>query len=271
MSKKIMLSVGHDKDTFWQEVFDTYGATYWGRLPLTRAEVYCCAKNEQGQSLAVPPNSNELARVLCEWVAESFPRMPKKTEEFAQSDFGLRPFRSPGPIEASEQEWVFYGGSFNPWHEGHQACLDLMPRNRKLVIVPDRNPWKPNARPLSWKDLWQLALQAHDAGHSLYPGFFLMSEPNPTVSWLPKVPGKKSLLLGDDNLCQIKKWKDHEKLLSCLTSLYVAPREVSSELEALIEESSEYVRSFGIEVKRLGRHDYEHVSSTDIRAKKRPS
>ena len=36
---------------------------------------------------------------------------------------------------------VFFGGSFNPWHDGRQACLDLCP-NKNIVIVPDTNPWK---------------------------------------------------------------------------------------------------------------------------------
>lgn len=271
MPMKIVLSSGPGHQTSWQEVSDTQGLSYLGRLPVTKAEIYTCEKLSSAQSLWEAPATDELASVLCEWVAESFPRMPRKTDDFIRSDLSLLPFQAPELLQDSEQEWVFYGGSFNPWHDGHQACLELMPEGPKLVVVPDRNPWKKNAKALSWRELWELTLKVRKSGHSLYPGFFMMSEPNPTVSWLPKVQGKTSLLLGDDNLCQIRKWKDHEQLLSCLTSLYVAPRQVNSELRPLIDESLEYVRSFGVRVVRLEHHDFEHLSSTEIRAKKRPS
>jgi hypothetical protein len=39
-------------------------------------------------------------------------------------------------------EWIFFGGTFNPWHQGHQACLQLLPEDRTCLVVPDRNPEK---------------------------------------------------------------------------------------------------------------------------------
>jgi|GEM_PF-4887900 len=271
MSQKIIFSSAPDGATYWQKGPNTNGLQKLGVLPLTGVEIYQGNSLEKAQKLSVMPESEELTRAVCEFVAESFGRMPRESDLFSFHRMNLTPFQASDLRADVEQEWVFYGGSFNPWHEGHRACLDLMPKGPKLVVVPDRNPWKDNTNSLSWPEFWELTLRVHDSGHSLYPGFFLMNQANPTVDWLSQVEGKKSLLVGDDNLCQIKKWKDHEKLLSCLTCLYVAPRKLTPELHSLVQESLDYVESFGVGVHRLGHHEYEHLSSTEIRAKKRPS
>lgn len=275
MTKKLVLSTGPHGRTCWHEaqgLEHTEDLEKLGTLPVTGVEVYLAATSmAKGRPLSVRPESEVLTQALCEWVAEGFGRMPKVANQDFLRGLNLAPFQAEGLSLDLDQEWVFYGGSFNPWHRGHQACLDLMPKGPQLIVVPDRNPWKPSALSLSWAQLWELTLRVHESGHSLYPGFFMMNQTNPTVDWLSQVEGKKSFLIGDDNLCQIKKWKDHESLLSCLTCLYVAPRQVAPGLNSSIEESLDYVRSFGVRVQRLGHHDYEHLSSTQLRAKKRPS
>lgn len=33
-------------------------------------------------------------------------------------------------FKTTDEEWIFFGGSFNPWHQGHQACLDLVDHSK---------------------------------------------------------------------------------------------------------------------------------------------
>ena len=42
----------------------------------------------------------------------------------------------------NKNEIVFFGGSFNPWHEGHSECIRLLDSSKPLVVIPDRNPRK---------------------------------------------------------------------------------------------------------------------------------
>lgn len=272
MSKKIILSVDEIGRTCWEEGLENDTCKKLGALPFTGAEIYLSASTrQQARLLSSTPENEETAGALCEWVANSFPRMPGSHLELGQQSLSLAPFKSSELAHDLSQEWVFYGGSFSPWHQGHQACLDLMPDGPKLIVVPDRNPWKSQTQILSWKELWKLAIHIEKSGHSLYPGFFMMNKTNPTVDWLPSVQGKKSFLIGDDNLCQIKEWKEHERLLSSLTCLYVAPRKIEASYKSLVEQAVDYVKSFGVKVARLDHHDYEHLSSTQMREKKRPS
>ena len=43
-----------------------------------------------------------------------------------------------------EDEIIFFGGSFNPWHKGHTECIKLLPQGIPIVILPDNNPFKQN-------------------------------------------------------------------------------------------------------------------------------
>ena len=165
-----------------------------------------------------------------------------------------------------QEEWVFYGGTFNPWHQGHSACLDLLPE-KKIIILPDRNPWKKEESLIEENlclFLDQLSQKIHPERHALYPGFLAAAQVNPTIDWFSKVVGKKSLLIGADNLLSFSKWKNYQQLLAQVHCLYVAPRTIEQSEEQFAA-ALEHCRLFAREVRVLDRHDFEDLSSTKLR------
>lgn len=160
-------------------------------------------------------------------------------------------------------EVVFYPGTFNPWHMGHRACLDLCPI-QNIIVVPDFNPWKEGEeRQRPWEHLKDLLYRLSETKYSIYPGFLAKEEGNPTVDWFPNVSiEKKSLLIGDDSFLSFHKWKDVEELVPHIATLYVAPRGGDSkEIESQIQ------RFPNLKVVLLDHHEFEDVSSTDLRRK----
>lgn len=194
-------------------------------------------------------------------ISSSFPRM----SENSSSSVAYPPLWSDKFVENLDlaEEWVFFGGTFDPWHDGHMACLKLL-SPKKIVIVPDRNPWKETALN---SDLCQaiddLAKIVSANNHAVYPGFFAAEKSNPTIDWFSKVLGKKSLLIGADNLISFPKWKDYKKLLGLAHKIYVAPR-LGSEGEEF-DQVVKHCVQLGGNIVVLNRHDYEHLSSTDLR------
>ena len=162
---------------------------------------------------------------------------------------------------------VFFGGSFNPWHDGHRACLDLCPEE-SVVVVPDNNPWKAEQvrEENPWEFCLNLARQLEETPHSLYPGFLGRSEPNPTVDWLLKVDApERGLLLGDDNFISFDRWKDYQALAAGLAVIYVAPRKGDREK---LDRMKEHLLEINprLEVVFLPHHAYEDCNSTSQRS-----
>lgn len=161
---------------------------------------------------------------------------------------------------------IFYGGSFNPWHEGHRACLDLCP-DEPLIVVPDYNPWKDlKARSAGpWDLVVDLYHELKDTNYSIYPGFLIMEEATPTVDWLPRVNlEEKYFLMGEDNFLKLHLWKDYDQLLKSISGIYVCPRaadplDINSQIDRLKKEFPNLKMLF------QAHHDYEHFSSTFLR------
>jgi nicotinic acid mononucleotide adenylyltransferase len=172
--------------------------------------------------------------------------------------------------EGHSKEWVFYGGSFDPWHHGHQACLDLLPKDKTCFVVPDINPFK-GSRHL---ELVPVVLELNNkikfgANQHLVPTFILDEAKNPTVEWIEKLAREHaniqlSLLLGFDNFISITRWIRSKDLLSKLFKLYVVSR---METDTDHEIGLEKIRKLApmIEVEFLGHHPYEGFSSTALR------
>jgi nicotinate (nicotinamide) nucleotide adenylyltransferase len=169
-------------------------------------------------------------------------------------------------------EWVFFGGSFNPWHAGHQACLKLIDENKPCFVLPDRNPFK-ELRDLDpvFATLSLSAQIKFKANQFLVPTFLLDSQKNPTVDWIERIrkemPEKKlSLLMGHDSLEAITKWSKASELLNQLHCLYVVSR---LESDAAREKAAAPAKKMApkLNVEFLGHHDFEHLSSTNLRAK----
>lgn len=158
---------------------------------------------------------------------------------------------------------VFYPGTFNPWHLGHRACLELCPAT-PIVVMPDFNPWKEEQdRQGPWQSLKNLVGRLEGTSFSIYPGFLSLDKGNPTVDWFPKVKIKnKGLLIGDDSFLNFHKWKDVDELVKHISTLYVVPR---GEGQELLEKQVQ--RFPDLNIVFLGNHEFEDLSSTDSRKK----
>lgn len=159
---------------------------------------------------------------------------------------------------------TFFGGSFNPFHEGHRACLGLCPE-RNILIVPDRNPFKEIHNGDVCSDFFKLAESLKETHYSLYPGFLGLESPNPTSSWLPKVKIKeKNFLMGDDSYMNLLTWKNPELIIKSLTKIYVVPRQFSR-ADYLKQESEIKKMDPNLDVIYLADHPYKNISSTNLR------
>lgn len=169
-------------------------------------------------------------------------------------------------------EVCFFGGSFNPWHEGHSACIQLLRKSIPLIVIPDHNPKKElqsiESKATSFAEIIEI-LSNFDQKSFLYTGFANKNEINPTTKWVQELKSSKpslkiSLLMGHDTFEKIDTWIDGHKLLKCLHKLYVASR-----LETTIIKTTQInnLRSLApeLEISFLGHHDFEDLSSTKIR------
>lgn len=173
----------------------------------------------------------------------------------------------------TSDEWVFYGGSFNPWHHGHQSCLDLLPEDKLCLVLPDRNPQKELNEIDPVANVLQVStLAKFKKCQFLVPTFLMVQKKNPTVEWIEKlserIPDKKlSLLLGFDSFSQIKSWIRAEDLLPKLHALYVVSR-LEDDADRRLALDEVHARGSNLNVVFLGKHPYESLSSTEIRKKK---
>lgn len=169
---------------------------------------------------------------------------------------------------------IYFGGSFNPWHQGHDECLRQClgaQQDFDIVVVPDTNPWKSTAVASATRCFYTrlilLAKNMENTSISFYPGFWGAEAPNPTISWLPHTKdAARGLLIGDDNFLSFHQWKDYHQLLRSLTRLYTVPRlhsksELEKQREKLLAECP------NLEIVILENHPYQDQSSTKLRSK----
>lgn len=175
-------------------------------------------------------------------------------------------------VGQDKEEWVFFGGSFYPWHSGHQACLQLLPDEKTCFVIPDRNPWK------ELRDVDPVLTTIELAGkikfktnQFLVPTFLLDHKKNPTVEWMGRLkkdyPEKKlSLLMGFDSFLNLPTWTRAEELLPLIHRVYVASRLENDEQQS---EALEKIRKTcpTLDVIFLGHHQHENLSSTNLRKK----
>ncbi len=173
-------------------------------------------------------------------------------------------------FEKQDDEWVFFGGSFNPWHSGHQACLDLLPTQKICFILPDRNPQKEIILENPVPKILEISSKAKlKEKQFIVPTFLLEEKKNPTVEWIEKLsmdyPNiKLSLLMGFDSLSQIQSWIRSDDLLKKLDSIYyVARQESEIDREKITKKLNALYPH--LRFKFLGGHEHEYVSSTNIR------
>jgi nicotinic acid mononucleotide adenylyltransferase len=191
-----------------------------------------------------------------------------------------RPERFIPPLEAEislTSDVIFFGGTFDPWHEGHRACLELAPADMPVIVCPDRNPHKPlkshDDITTFLLNIREKALRARSKKLFVYGGFLLKNEPNPTIRWIlwlkrhrPDI--RPYLLIGFDSLEKIATWTDAKDLMKLLSGLMVVSRLEDDEDHA---EASRWAleQNPQLKIRFLGHHAFEHLSSTQMRGQKK--
>lgn len=171
-----------------------------------------------------------------------------------------------------EDELIFFGGSFNPWHEGHSSCIELCSTEKPIIIIPDHNPFK-NINEFSEKRTTigeiKIKLSHFKQKTFLYESFFKMNIKNPTNIWIKEIknkfPLKKlALLVGFDTFAHIHTWIDANDLLNNLDSLYIASRLDNEKVKDFQTLNLKKINP-QLNLYFLGHHEYENLSSTKIR------
>jgi nicotinate-nucleotide adenylyltransferase len=133
-----------------------------------------------------------------------------------------------------------YFGTFNPIHMGHLIIANHMAEYSDLdqiwMIVTPHNPLKRKQTLLDDYERLHLVFLATEDYPKIKPSDieFKLSQPNYTVNTLAhlqeKFPQNRfSLIMGEDNLKSLHKWKNYELILQNY-EIYVYPR-ITSELE----------------------------------------
>jgi len=135
-----------------------------------------------------------------------------------------------------------YFGTFNPIHVGHMIIANHMAEFSDLeqiwMVVTPHNPLKAKSTLLDDAKRLQLVQIATEDFPKIKPSDieFKLAQPNYTVHTLAHLQDKYpqheySLIMGEDNLKSLHKWKNYEVILQN-HDLYVYPR-ISSEVENL--------------------------------------
>jgi nicotinate-nucleotide adenylyltransferase len=140
-----------------------------------------------------------------------------------------------------------YFGTFNPIHAGHLIIANHFAEYSGLdqiwMVVTPHNPLKNKQTLLDDYQRLQLVNLATEDYPKIKPSDieFKLTQPNYTVNTLAHLQDKFpqytfSLIMGEDNLKSLHKWKNHEVILQN-HEIYVYPR-ISSELENSIYKSN---------------------------------
>lgn len=132
-----------------------------------------------------------------------------------------------------------YFGTFNPIHVGHLIIANHLAENSDLdeiwMVVTPHNPLKKKAGLLEDYHRLHMIHLAADSYPKIKPSDieFKLPQPNYTINTLIHLKEKYpkyefSLIMGEDNLKSLKKWKNYEVIVNDY-HLYVYPR-ISEEI-----------------------------------------
>ena len=135
--------------------------------------------------------------------------------------------------QPSQKTGLFFG-SFNPIHTGHMIIANIMAENADLkkvcFVVSPQNPFKPAKGLLHEFDRYDMVKAAVADNYKLEVSDveFHLPKPGYTIDTLTvlseKNPDKEFVvIIGEDNLVNFEKWKNHDQLLDRY-GLYVYPR-----------------------------------------------
>jgi len=127
-----------------------------------------------------------------------------------------------------------YFGTFNPIHVGHLIIANHLAEHSDLdqiwMVVTPHNPLKSKQTLLDDYQRLQLVFLATEEYPKIKPSDieFKLPQPNYTVNTLVYIQEKYpkhifSLIMGEDNLKSLHKWKNHEVILQN-HEIYVYPR-----------------------------------------------
>ena len=166
-----------------------------------------------------------------------------------------------------------YSGSFNPLHIGHLAIMKHMTEEAGFdcvyLIVSPKNPLKDSVSSDSGMDRFNAAVKAVER----YPGLKVkvddielrMPEPHYSIRTLDALRERETensftLIMGADNLADIRRWKDYRRILSEYGTA-VFPR-TGFDLKAIKEDLLTEDASYRIKILDAEMVD---ISSTQIR------
>ena len=127
-----------------------------------------------------------------------------------------------------------YFGTFNPIHIGHLIIANHMVEHSDLdeiwMVVTPHNPFKKKKSLLDNHHRFEMVYRATENYSKIKPSNieFKLPQPNYTVYTLAHIsdvyPNKEfSLIMGEDNLKSLHKWKNYETILEH-HHIYVYPR-----------------------------------------------
>jgi nicotinate-nucleotide adenylyltransferase len=135
-----------------------------------------------------------------------------------------------------------YFGTFNPIHIGHLIIANHMAEHSDLdqiwMVVTPHNPHKQKSTLLDDHHRLEMVYLATEDFPKIKPSDveFKLPQPNYTVTTLAHLQEKYpqhefSLIMGEDNLNSLHKWKNYEVILQN-HNIYVYPRLASGEINA---------------------------------------
>ena len=143
-------------------------------------------------------------------------------------------------------------GSFNPVHVGHlviaQAVLNETELERVWMVVSPQNPFKQKKNLLREYDRLRIVELATEDNRDIEASNveFVLPTPSYTVDTLlhlsEKLPSHDfSLVMGEDNLAHLHKWKNYEAILEHYP-IYCYPRLGKAEDQAMWEKYPQVTR-----------------------------
>jgi nicotinate-nucleotide adenylyltransferase len=127
-----------------------------------------------------------------------------------------------------------YFGTFNPIHIGHLIIANHLVENSNLdeiwMVVTPHNPFKKKSSLLDNHHRLEMVYLATEGYEKIQPSDieFKLPQPNYTINTLAHISEKHpnykfSLIMGEDNLKSLHKWKNYEFILEDY-NIYVYPR-----------------------------------------------